>query len=169
MLTPPAVTAIGAVSGPRNTPVATVEVTFSYPVDPASLADVGAVSLTLNGNAVSTSSLTFTAAAGNSYTIGGLQTLTAGQGTYVLTFDGSKIADLAGNAGTGQQSDTWLMDTTAATSAVDSLPSQTTSTSFLVSASGNDPMQQTAGRPQASLRSRSTPQPTSGRSPSGPP
>ncbi len=138
-VTPPQVAAIAAVAGPRNTPVSSVVVTFSKPIDPATLSNAGDVSLTLNGNAVSVTGLTFAPGAGNTYQINGLAALTTAEGSYDLTFNGSKIADIAGNAGTGSVSTSWLMDMTAPVSAVVSPQGETTSTSFVVTASGNDP------------------------------
>ncbi len=147
ILTPPAVTAIGAVSSPRNAPVSSLAVTFSAPIDPTTLMKPGVVLLTLNGVSVATSGLTFTPGSGNTYQISGLPALTTGQGSYVLTFDASKIADLAGNAGTGTETAAWLMDTTAPFSTIDSLPAQSTSTTFQVSASGSDPAAPDGGAP----------------------
>ena len=76
---------------------------------------------------------------GSTYEIGDLSGLTAAEGTYSLTVNGSGIQDPYGNPGSGTISTSWLMDTTPPTSTVGSLPAQTTSTSFLVSASGTDP------------------------------
>ncbi len=147
VLTRPQVTALRAVTGPRNTPVSSDVVTFSEPIDPATLETAGAVSLTLNGNAVTITGLTFTAGSGNTYQIGGLAQLTTAEGSYDLSFDGTKIADIAGNAGTGSVSTSWLMDTTSPVSKVGSLPAQTTSTSFLVTVSASDPNGSDGGAP----------------------
>ena len=75
----------------------------------------------------------------STYEIGGLSGLTTAEGTYVLTVNASSIQDEAGNVGTGAMSTSWLMDTTPPTSTVEVLPSQTTSTSFVVSVTGTDP------------------------------
>ena len=57
----------------------------------------------------------------------------------MLTVNAAGIQDQLGNSGTGSMSVSWLMDTTPPTSTVGPLPAQTTSTGFLVSASGTDP------------------------------
>ena len=75
----------------------------------------------------------------STYQIGGLSGLTTAKGTYMLTVNASSIQVPAGNFGTSSMSTSWLMDTTPPTSTVGPLPAQTTSTSFLVSASGTDP------------------------------
>ena len=56
-----------------------------------------------------------------------------------MTVNAADIQDQYGNAGTGLLSTSWLMDTTPPTSTVNALPSQTTTTSFTVSVSSNDP------------------------------
>src|SRR5262249_45065015 len=61
------------------------------------------------------------------------------EGTYTLTVNAAGIQDQYGHLGTGSSSASWLMDTTPPTSTVSALPSQTTSTSFLVSVTGTDP------------------------------
>ncbi len=76
---------------------------------------------------------------GDTYQINGLAALTTAEGTYVLSINAADIHDTYGNPGTGSVSTSWLMDTTPPTSTVNSLPTQTTSTSFTVSVTATDP------------------------------
>ncbi len=140
ILPPVSVSSIAAVTpNPRNTAVSTVAVTFSIPVNPSSFS-ASTLALTDNGNAVAiTSAVTLSLVSGSTYDINGLGGLTAAEGTYNLTVNASAIDDTYGNPGTGSLSTSWLMDTTPPTSAVRSLPAQTTSTSFNVSVTSNDP------------------------------
>ena len=81
-----------------------------------------AVTLTRCGVGVQLPGLTFALVSGTTYSIGGLGALTLGQGTFVLSLDGTKIADLAGNVCTGSKSTSWLLDTTPPSSTVNPLP-----------------------------------------------
>ena len=140
--TPPTISSVAAVTpNPRNTPVDSVDVTFSKAINPGTFTTAD-LSLTDNGGPnLITSAVTISLVSGttSTYEIGGLSGLTTAEGTYMLTVNASGIQDQAGNFGTGSMSTSWLMDTTPPTSTVGSLPAQTTSTSFLVSASGTDP------------------------------
>ena len=138
--TPPTISSVAAVTpNPRNTPVDSVDVTFSKAINPSTFTTAG-LSLTDNGGPnLITSAVTINLVSGSTYEIGGLSGLTTAEGTYMLTVNASGIQDQAGNFGTGSMSASWLMDTTPPTSTVGSLPAQTTSTGFLVSASGTDP------------------------------
>ncbi len=86
-----------------NTAIDSVEVAFSAPINPATLA-VGALSLTLNGGpnlittAVMVSLVPGTTA---TYEISGLSALTAGQGTYVLTVNAASVSEGAYGPGGG--------------------------------------------------------------------
>ena len=112
-LTSPVVTDVVDVSpDPRNTPVGSVDVTFSEPVD-LNTFTAADLTLTRDGNSVSLSGLTFDSLGGSTYRISGLSTATGTEGGYVLTVNGSGINDLAGNAGTGSASDEWVTDLTA--------------------------------------------------------
>ncbi|MFM7437007.1 MAG: Calx-beta domain-containing protein, partial [Snowella sp.] len=64
------------------------------------------------------SAVTVTAINDTSYRINGLTSLTATDGSYTLTVNGSGIQDLSGNAGTGIQTESWVMDTTAPTTPI---------------------------------------------------
>ena len=138
--TPPTISSVAAVTpNPRNTPVDSVDVTFSKAIDPNTFTTAG-LSLTDNGGPnLITSAVTINLVSGTTYEIDGLSGLTTAEGTYMLTVNASGIQDQVGNFGTGSMSASWLMDTTPPTSTVGSLPAQTTSTGFLVSASGTDP------------------------------
>ena len=140
VINPVTITSIATVSpNSRNTPVSAIDVTFSGPIGSTSLTSA-ALSLTDNGGAnLITSSVPISLVSGSTYAIGDLSGLTAAEGTYSLTVNGSGIQDPYGNSGSGTMSTSWLMDTTPPTSTVGSLPAQTTSTSFLVSVSGTDP------------------------------
>ncbi len=141
-MTPPEITSIAAVApNPRNTPVGSVDVTFSKAIN---LNTFTATDLTLaddGGPNLITGAVTITLVSGttSTYEIAGLAGLTTAEGTYTLTVEATGIEDQAGNLGIGSLSTSWLMDKTPPTSTVGSLPAQTTSTSILVSASGNDP------------------------------
>ncbi len=139
--TPPIISSVAAVTpNPRNTPVDSVDVTFSEAINPTTFTTAD-LSLTDNGGPnLITGAVTISLLIGaTTYEIGGLSGLTTAEGTYVLTVNASGIQDPLGNSGTGSMSVSWLMDTTPPTSTVEPLPAQTTSTGFLVTASGTDP------------------------------
>ncbi len=93
---------------PRSTPVDSVDVTFSEPINEATF-DRSDFTLTrdggpnLIGSGVSILYLT-----GNSYRLGGLTGLTDQPGAYELTFNAAGVEDTAGNAGVGSVLETWL-------------------------------------------------------------
>jgi hypothetical protein len=135
-----AINSIGAVSpNPRNTAVSTIGVSLNE------LATAGgftnqALTLTDNGGPnLITGAVTVTPITATAYAITGLGALTTAEGNYTLTINAAEITDPYGNAGTGSMSTSWLMDTTPPTSTVNPLPQTTTSTSFTVSVSGDDP------------------------------
>ena len=108
-LTPPAITAVAAVSpNPRNTAVPTVDVTFSKAVDPNAF-NPSAVTLTRGGIHVPLSGLTFALVSGTTYRIGGLGAFEGADGNYALTIGGAVTSDAAGNTGTGTQMVTWTV------------------------------------------------------------
>ena len=113
-----------------------------------SLFGAAALTLTDNGNPVAIpSGVTLSLATGTTYEINGLAGLTKAEGTYSLTINAAGITDAYGNPGTGSQSTSWLMDTTAPTSSVNTLPAQTLSTSFTVSVTSSDPTGSDASTP----------------------
>ena len=101
---------------------------------------ISELTLTRNhGTNLITSAVSVTLVSGSTYMISGLSSRTGTEGTYTLTVNAADIHDVYGNPGTGSASTSWLMDTTPPTSTVDSLPAQTTSTSFVVSVTASDP------------------------------
>ncbi len=138
--TPLAITSFGPVlPNPRNSPVKTVDVTFSEPIDPSSFT-TAALTLTDGGPNLITSAVTISLDSGSTYTIGGLAGLTASDGFYVLTVNAADIQDLDGNPGLGSLATSWLMDRTPPTSHVNPLAARGTSLSFPVSVAGSDPV-----------------------------
>ncbi len=104
---------------PRNTPVPSIAVTFSKPIDPATFTNA-ALGLTLDGMTVSLPGTVLEKAVGGSstdFTIDGLDLPTTAQGTYVLTITTSSITDTFGNHGTDTPSDSvsFVVDTTPPT------------------------------------------------------
>nr|WP_242055142.1 putative Ig domain-containing protein [Nostoc flagelliforme] len=98
---------------PRNQPVSSLNVTFSEKIDTSTFTWQD-ITLTRNGGAnLITNAVTISAVDDTTYRINGLSGLTATDGTYNLTVNGSSIQDLSGNAGTGTQSESWVTDTTA--------------------------------------------------------
>ncbi|MFM6045483.1 MAG: Ig-like domain-containing protein, partial [Dolichospermum sp.] len=112
--TPPVVTDIvNLLINPRNQPVPSLTVTFSEKID---LSTFNWQDITLtrnNGTNLINNTVTVTAINDTTYRINGLSGLTATDGTYNLTVNGSGIQDLSGNSGNGTQSESWVMDTIA--------------------------------------------------------
>jgi uncharacterized membrane protein YgcG len=90
--------------------VTSVEVTFSQPINIATL-DSSDILLTRDGVSVDTSSLTVSSAGGNSYIINGLAPLTSAFGAYQLAIDATGVQNTLGVNGTGGASDFWQEDT----------------------------------------------------------
>ncbi|MFM6276925.1 MAG: Ig-like domain-containing protein, partial [Dolichospermum sp.] len=100
---------------PRNQPVSNLNVIFSEKID-LSTFNWQDITLTRNGGTnLINNTVIISAINDTTYRINGLSGLTATDGTYTLTVNDSGIQDLSGNAGTGTQSETWVMDTTAPT------------------------------------------------------
>ena len=99
---------------PRNTPVSTLDVVFSQPVDPATF-DASDVTLTRSGGANLSGALTVTALSGTTFRIGGLAEATAASGAYLLTIQGAGVQSIGGNPGAGIRSEEWQMDATGPT------------------------------------------------------
>ena len=143
--TTPTLVSIGPVSpSPRNVDLASDDVTFSEPIDLTNF-DYGAISLSLNGGAnLINSGVTISLVSGTTatYRIAGLDTLTTGDGTYILSVDVSHVRDLAGEYGTGTTSVNWLMDATPPTgSSVAPLAQRASSLTFAVTVNpGADPV-----------------------------
>jgi hypothetical protein len=123
----------------RNTPVTSVNVTLDQPAGSNGFT-TSALTLTDNGGPnLITNAVSVTLESGSTYQISGLSSLTGAEGSYVLTVTGADIKSSSGSAGFGSASTSWLMDTTPPASAVNPLPSQTTSTTFTVSVTASDP------------------------------
>ena len=117
----PVVVSIGAGSAALvNTPVDTVDVVLSEPIEPGSFDDT-ALTLTLNGGPnLITSGVTVAEIDPTTYQIGGLAGLTAIDGDYELSVSATGLLDGSGNSGVGFLAETWTMDTVGPTIA--SLP-----------------------------------------------
>ena len=134
------ITSLGAVSpNPRNTPVASIDVTFNEPIDPNTISSLD-LSLTHGGPNLINSSVTVSLISGSTYQIGGLAALSASGGSYELTVNASGIEDQHGNAGSGSLSTFWLMDVTPPQSHVSALPARGDSLVFPVAVTGSDPV-----------------------------
>ncbi len=149
ILPPVSVTSIAAVTPKvRNTPVSTVAVTFSIPVNPSTFS-ASTLTLTDNSNPVAISSgVTLSLVSGSTYDINGLSSLTTNNGNYTLTVNAAGIQDQYGNSGSGPASTSWLMDTTPPTSKVSPLPQRGSSLTFAVSVTGSD-----SGSPPSGVKS----------------
>ena len=102
----------GVPSAFRNEPVGAVDVTFTEPIQVATL---GLEDLTLTrdgGDDLISAGVTITQTAERIYRIDGLDALTGEEGLYVLTVDAAGVEDPEGNAGVGRASVAWTMDTT---------------------------------------------------------
>jgi hypothetical protein len=109
--TPPLVQSFSTIASPLNSPVDSIDVTFSKPIDPTSFTTT-ALSMTLDGRPnVITSAVTIALVSGSTYQISGLAALDAAKGTYTLTVNGTDVSDLAGNAGANSLSTSWVEDT----------------------------------------------------------
>jgi hypothetical protein len=110
---PTLVDVVDVTPDPRNTPVPSIDVEFSEPVD-LSTFTVANLSLTCNGAAVALGSSVVIAQVGSTatYRISGLTTPTSADGAYVLAVNAAGIQDLAGNIASGTASDAWTMDGT---------------------------------------------------------
>jgi subtilisin family serine protease len=102
----------------RNTAVATVNVTFSQPINPSSFTS-SALKLTRGSDPTNliTSAVTIRKVGndGTAYQITALDGLTQTNGTYTLTVDATQVTDTGGAAGVGADTTSWVMDTVAPT------------------------------------------------------
>jgi hypothetical protein len=113
-ITRPAITAIEQIAtDPRSIAVQTLDVTLSEPIDPATF-DWRDVTLTRNGGPnLITSEVGVARLDALHYRISNFNWVVGNEGTYTLTVNAVSITDLAGNAGIGSASESWVMDTTA--------------------------------------------------------
>jgi len=132
------ITAISPVSpNPRNTPVSTIDVTFSEPINLNTL--TAGLTLSDNGGAnLINGAVTVSLVSGSTYQLNGLAGLTAINGEYTLTVNAASIQDPQGNTGAGSLSTMWLMDVSPPTSTVNPLPTRETSLTFPISVTGSD-------------------------------
>lgn len=130
-------TGTGAVT---NTPVNSVTVTFSNPIDTTS---IGAASLKLTRDGVALPinipiQVELVPGTTSTYRVSGVAALTGLDAKYVLTLNATSVLDAAGSGG-GTATVSWLMDSTAPTSRVSKLPARQTTTTFKVSTVAADP------------------------------
>ena len=117
-LTGPVVQAIEQITtNPRNTIVQTLDVTLSEPIDPASF-DYHAITITQNGGPnMASAAITVTQIDATHYQLAhfndSFNAATGIDGTYKITVNGATLRDLAGNAGTGTVTESWVLDTVA--------------------------------------------------------
>lgn len=100
---------------PRREPVTSIDLTFSEPIDPNSFGP-SALTLTRDGVPVpldTPPTIALVAGTTSTYRIGRLGGATSAEGTYTIVARAGTFRDVAGNAGTGSVSDSWVMDTTA--------------------------------------------------------
>ncbi len=145
---PLTVTAIAAISpNPRTTPVSTVDVTFSVPIDTSS-PTAGAVTLTDNGSPVALSGISFAFVPGttSTYQVGDLSAFTAAGGTYTFTVNAADIDDQYGNAGTGTATTSWT-NTSNVTATATAVTPGTASVSYGQSATFTATVSSAAGVP----------------------
>jgi Ca2+-binding RTX toxin-like protein len=132
----PSITSITDVTSPRNTPVSSLEISFSEAIqqDSFDVSDlilrkgVGVNSAPQQLNGVSIQKRNET-----TYTIQGLRDLQSDSGTYSLAVNGSGIKDPAGNSVTNSLAETWLLDRTEPGSPTNI---QVNATSFYLSREG---------------------------------
>jgi hypothetical protein len=105
----------------RNTPVESLDVTLSEPVD-LNTFTAQDLALTRDGQALDLAGVTVSQAGASTYRIGALGALTAQGGQYELTVDLSGVSDLDdGNSGVGSASAVWTTDVTRPTAAASAL------------------------------------------------
>ncbi len=113
---------------PRNTPVSTLDVVFSQPIDPATF-DAADLTLTRDGGANLSGTLAVAALSGTTFRISGLAAATFSAGAYVLTVQGVGLLSVGGSPGAGARTEEWLMDASGPTVvAVEQLANTTRST-----------------------------------------
>ncbi len=120
----PAVAVVtGVVAGQRNTPVPSVTVQFTKPINAATV-DYHALSLTRNGGAnLITGAVTVTQLDASTFRFDGLTGLTATTGHYVLVVDASQVKDATGVTGVGAVTIAWDLNTASPTVTAITAPS----------------------------------------------
>lgn len=106
-------TVSGPAAGAQTTPVDSIDLSFSEPIDATTLT---AADLQLSRDGVSVTlpdGLAIDWVSGNTWRISGLSAVTAQDGNYRLSVNAGGITDLAGNAGVGLSTLSWAMSATA--------------------------------------------------------
>ena len=103
----------GIAAGVQTTAVDSVDLTFSEPIDEATLTAAD-LHLRLNGADVAVpAGFTLAWVSGNTWRVSGLASATAADGNYSLSVNAGGVTDLSGNAGTNSASIDWAMGATA--------------------------------------------------------
>jgi Ca2+-binding RTX toxin-like protein len=111
---PPQISQFGPVSSTRAFPLDTIDVTFTAPINAATLTYQD-FALTRSGGAnLLTSAVTVTQISSTVYRLGNLTGLTTRNGSYNLTVSAVGVRNTANQAGSGSRSVTWTMDEPAA-------------------------------------------------------
>jgi len=106
-IAPALLTLAGVDPNTRSAPVASLDVTLSEEIDPATFTAADVI-LTRDGGAnLVDSGVTISHVAGGTYRIGGLAALTAADGVYEIAVAGAGIRDYGGNAAAGTLSTRW--------------------------------------------------------------
>ena len=99
---------VDVVPDPHPPKLGTIDVVFSEPIDPNTF-DYSDLSLTRDGGAnLITSSVTVSKVSGNTWRIGGLESLNELEGTYTVAVNMTSIRDALGHLGQGTISDSWV-------------------------------------------------------------
>ncbi len=113
LLTPPVqIAQLGPVNPAlRDTPLDSIDVTFTRPIDPATLTAAD-VTVSANGAAgVVANGVTITPLGETAYRISGFAGLNAAEGTYTISVQAGTVADVAGRAGQGAATAVWAVST----------------------------------------------------------
>jgi hypothetical protein len=111
--TSPSLTSVEEITtNPRNITIPSLRVTFSEPIDPATLTRSD-ITITRNGSPITIDDrVKIDPVSGSTYRISGFTWFIGLEGTYILTVSAEGISDLAGNLGVGSSNTGWVMDTT---------------------------------------------------------
>ena len=128
------ITDLTDVTSPRNTPISSLDVTFSKAINPDTL-DLNDLFLSTDGSTnLITDALTIEELSTTTYRFSGLTSLQDADGDYLFAIQGEGITDLAGNSASNSLQQTWTLDTTAPETAsnleISASQLQTSSTSF---------------------------------------
>jgi Ca2+-binding RTX toxin-like protein len=135
-ITKPFITSIADVISPRNTPVSSLEISFSEAIqqDSFDLSDLILIKgVGVNSAPQQLNGVTIQKRNETTYTIQGLRDLQSDSDTYSLAIDGTGIKDPAGNSVTNSLAETWILDRTEPGSPTNI---QVNATSFYLSREG---------------------------------